>query len=166
MGRDNRHMSLMRPRHCPSPRASAGRGFTLIELMVTVVVVGILATLAYPTFVDAVRKSRRSEAFAALITLQQAQERWRAGNATYSVDVLPLVPSATTANGHYALSVLSATTSGYVLVARARGGQAQDKACATMALSAVGGTIGYGSACSACTLSQPLSDPARCWSRQ
>ncbi len=157
---------MMQPRQGSVPRTRHACGFTLIELMVAVVVLGILAALAYPPFSDAVRKSRRSEAFAALITLQQAQERWRAGNATYSADVVPLVPSATTANGHYALSVLSATTSGYVLLAQARGTQAQDKACATMALSAVGGTIAYGSACSQCTLSQPLSDPSRCWSRQ
>jgi type IV pilus assembly protein PilE len=151
-----RHRGARRPR----------RGFTLIELMVGIVVAGILAALAYPTFLDAVRKSRRSEAVAALAVLQQAQERWRASNATYSLDLAMLRIPATTSNGHYAVSVLAADATGYTLQAQARGTQAQDRACATMAISATGGAIRYGSACSTCTLATPLTDPSRCWSRQ
>ena len=149
-----------------SHRAAQTGGFTLIELMVALVVAGILAALAYPSFLESIRKGRRSEAFAALATLQQAQERWRAGNARYSTDLATLGANASTANGHYAISVLAADATSYSLSASARGSQAQDKACATMVLAATGGTIGYGSACSTCTLAQPLSDSSRCWSRQ
>lgn len=162
VGRDNPHMQMSRVRH-PS---TGQRGFTLIELMVTVVVAAILATLAYPAFLDSVRKSRRSEAFAALTGLQQAQERWRAGNASYSTDLAALGMASSSANGRYNLRVLSASATGYMLSAQAQGAQEQDESCATMAVAATGGTITYGSACGLCALSLPLTDPSRCWSRQ
>ncbi len=142
------------------------RGFTLIELMIAIVVVGILGSLAMPAFFDAVRKSRRSDAFAALTSLQQAQERWRTNNASYSDDLAALGIPAVTASGHYGLSISAADTTSYTLQAVARGSQAQDKTCATMALRTAAGSVQYGSACSTCTLTVPLADTARCWSRQ
>lgn len=152
-----------RPAQRP-PRAA--RGLTLIEMMIAVVVVAVLAALAYPPFVDAVRKGRRGDAFAALTNVQQAQERWRASKAGYAQSLALLELPATTASGHYTISIDSATASGYVIRAQAIGPQAQDKACATMAVQASGGSILYGSACQGCTLALPLVDSARCWSRQ
>jgi type IV pilus assembly protein PilE len=49
-------------------------GFTLIELMITVAIVAILAAVAYPSFMEQVRKSRRSDAITALNAVAQAQE--------------------------------------------------------------------------------------------
>jgi type IV pilus assembly protein PilE len=142
------------------------RGFTLIELMIALVVAGLLAAVAMPAYFDAVRKGRRSDAFAALAQLQLAQERWRAGNAAYTTDLSALGINAVTASGHYELSVTSADATSYLLRAAARGSQAQDKPCATMAVRAINGTLQYGSACSTCELATPLADPLRCWSRQ
>lgn len=51
-------------------------GFTLIELMITVAIVGLLASLAYPAYSNSVLKGRRTEARVALMTLMQAQERY------------------------------------------------------------------------------------------
>ncbi len=51
------------------------KGFTLIELMITVAVIGILAGIAYPSYQDSVRKSRRADAKAALLGLANAMER-------------------------------------------------------------------------------------------
>ena len=58
-------------------------GFTLIELAIVVAVVAILAAVAFPTYKDQVRKSRRSEAIAELSQLALEQEKFRANNTQY-----------------------------------------------------------------------------------
>ena len=64
--------------------ASMPRGFSLIELMIAIAVVGLLTAVAWPSFMESVRKSRRSEALAAMAAIQQAQERWRASHPSYT----------------------------------------------------------------------------------
>ena len=59
------------------------RGFTLLELMIVVAIVGILVSIAYPSYVDSVRKGKRAEGRAALADLLQQQERYMTQNNTY-----------------------------------------------------------------------------------
>jgi type IV pilus assembly protein PilE len=148
----------------------------LIELMIAVAVVGLLLALAYPSYLDQMRKSRRTDAFNALQAVQQAQERWRANrqafagsaqltaplNAPNPADAglgLPAVSSA----GYYDIAIASASATEYVVTATARSGtsQAADGACATLAVRMQGGNISYGAGSP--TLN--WTDPARCWPR-
>lgn len=58
-------------------------GFTLIEVMITVAVVGILAAVAIPSYEFAIKKARRTEARTALMQMMQMQERFFSVRGTY-----------------------------------------------------------------------------------
>lgn len=79
-------------------------GFTLVELVITVLIVSILATLAYPSYLDSVRKSRRQDAISALKSVQLAQERWRGNNPAYGT-LANLGLPATVDGGYYTLAI-------------------------------------------------------------
>ena len=59
------------------------QGFTLIELMIVVAVIGILASIAYPSYREYVAKSRRAEAKTVLLSAQQWMERFYTENFRY-----------------------------------------------------------------------------------
>lgn len=69
------------------------KGFTLIELLITIVIVGILAAIAYPAYQNSVTQSRRADAQGALTQLNNAMERVFTQNNTY----MPLVGGVPTA---------------------------------------------------------------------
>lgn len=104
------------------------RGFTLMELMIVVAIVAILAAIAYPSFMEQVRASRRADALAEAGRIQLAMERWRADNPSYETNAINggtyPVP-ADTATYDFELSAQSATT--YTLLAEAIGSQASDR---------------------------------------
>lgn len=59
------------------------RGFSLIELMITVAIVGILAAVAIPSYQSSIQKGKRAEGRAALVDLLQQQERFFGQNGSY-----------------------------------------------------------------------------------
>ena len=113
------------------------RGVTLMELMVTLVVIALLASIALPTYNTFVERSRRSEAREALADLAARQEQFFLDNKTYATSVGNLGRDTTTANGYFALSVPTATVTVYILRATAQGVQTKDTDCATMTLTSL-----------------------------
>ncbi|WP_373188007.1 type IV pilin protein [Halopseudomonas sp.] len=65
-------------------RMKASKGFTLIELMIAVAIIGILAAVAYPAYQDYVRKGHRADAAAALMESAQSLERYYSINGSYT----------------------------------------------------------------------------------
>lgn len=59
-------------------------GFSLMELMVAVAIVGILAAIALPSYKNSVRKSKRQVAISDMLLYAQAQEKYRTNNLTYA----------------------------------------------------------------------------------
>jgi type IV pilus assembly protein PilE len=69
-----------------SPSLSCrSRGFTLIELMITVVVIGILAAVAYPSYTDYIRRGKISQATSELSAMRVRLEQYYQDNRNYGV---------------------------------------------------------------------------------
>lgn len=117
------------------------RGFTLIELMVVVAIVGILVGIAVPSYQDSVRKSRRAQAKADLAEVAQAMERFYTVNNTYAganLATISFTQSPKVGDPRYTIAFSGAVTaSTFVLSAQPVGGQTSDK-CGTLTLSNTG----------------------------
>ncbi len=116
-------------------------GFTLIELMIVVAVVAVLTAIAYPSYQDALRKSRRAQAKADLIEYAALAERFRTVNNTYVGFTLQstVSPREAGAVARYNLTPAGAFTvaNSFTITATAVGDQANDR-CGNLTLSNTG----------------------------
>lgn len=116
-------------------------GFTLIELLVVLAIVGILATVAYPSYTSHLQQGRRTTAQACLLELAQAMERRYTTQFSYTGDTLPTLGCRTDLSAAYtfqfAANQPTASTFTIQAVPVTGGPQASDR-CATLGLTHTG----------------------------
>lgn len=135
--------------------AKSAAGFTLIELLIVMVIVAVLAGIAYPAYTGHIKRSHRADARAELLRMQMAVEKQR----LTTLGAKPALPAgwvvAQSVAKHYQLNLPPAAAQDYTLEARALAGdtQAEDKqgetSCAVLTLRVQGMDTRY--------------EPAVCW---
>ena len=118
-------------------------GFTLIELMVVIAIVGILATIAYPSYMESVMKSRRAAAKSCLSEYAHFMERFYTSNLAYNKDqagvnlVTPSLACSTEGrlNQYYSFAISNLTRSTFTATATPLGSQlTTDTKCGSLSL--------------------------------
>ena len=137
-------------------RVKSSRGFTLIEIMITVAIIGILAAVALPAYQTYVLRAGRTEGQAALMDAAARQEQFYLGNKTYATTIAAINGIVTTESNRYTITVDAPTggcpiTTCYKITATAINAQAADATCTALTLdsSDVKGAAG--------------TDPDACW---
>jgi len=122
------------------------RGFTLIEAMIVVAVIGIIVAIAFPSFTEYMRKARRVDAMSLLQEAAGEQVRYFSDNNRYAKDMQELgygAVAAITAEGYYTVTTSypnAPLTSSFVLTAKpVTGGlQEKDTLCESMTINSNG----------------------------
>jgi type IV pilus assembly protein PilE len=110
-------------------------GFTLLELIITVALIGVLACIAYASYSSFLLKTHRADALTALLQEQMTLERCYAEHTSYSkdCDFLPEFPK-TTPQGHYTIDLTQLSTHEYLLLATPLGSQKYDRECGSFSI--------------------------------
>jgi len=125
-------------RRCAAPRTA--RGFTLIELVITIAVGIVLVVIAVPTYQDRVRTTRRTDGYNMLVEAANRQARYFADNESFTSSLTALgyaTDPATSPEGFYQLTA-ALTAGGYVLTATPVGAQTADTDCGTLTYDSLG----------------------------
>ena len=136
-------------------------GFSLIETLVVLALLGILVAMAYPSFANSLAKARRMDGRVAVLELQLAQERWRSSHAQFG-DHRALNSPAQSAAGHYRLRIVSADDRGFSIEANAQGAQSADTPCRVLRLTRLDGHTTLASGADA-QAANPADLNRRCW---
>jgi type IV pilus assembly protein PilE len=120
---------------------TASRGFTLIELMIVIIIIGLLFGFALPAYQDSMLRAHRADAQGSLLDISAREERFMAQNNTYTTDIAGAtglnLGSAVSPAGYYNLSIAACgagtIATCYVITAAATGGQTNDTDCVFIA---------------------------------
>jgi len=126
------------------------KGFTLVEVLIAVAIVGILGAIAYPSYVSFVLTSDRTEGQRELLRLANLQEQVFIDRRSYTADMTQLGMNADpfiTESTKYSIDAVTANSGAtYVLTATAKGSQLNDTGCTALTINEVG-----------------LKSPEACW---
>jgi len=117
------------------------KGFTLIEILITVAIIGILLTVAYPSYINYVTKTHRTDGQVALMDLASRMERFYIdSNHTYEgASFATLKTSNASPRGFYNLAITNLSDTTFLLTATPTGTQAtNDKLCSSLTIDQAG----------------------------
>jgi type IV pilus assembly protein PilE len=118
----------------------SSKGFTLIELMITVAIIGILAAVAYPSYTEFVQRSNRSEGLRELLRLANLQEQLFVDSRSYGSDTtkIGLANPFITESATYSITVTASSATSFTLTAAAKGSQLKDTGCTSLTINELG----------------------------
>jgi type IV pilus assembly protein PilE len=127
-----------------------GRGFTLIELLITIVVIAILTTLAFPSYREHVRKTRRAEAQAFLMAAAAKQQQFLVDTRAFATREALAMPTPPSVEAAYVIDMPApaANPPSFQLTATPRPGTDQNQErCGTLGIDQTGAKTASGSRC-------------------
>jgi type IV pilus assembly protein PilE len=111
------------------------QGFSLLELCIVLVIIGVLSAIALPGYQSHLLKTRRTDGQTALFQLALGLEKYAVEHQQYEgADFENLHIDPLSSQGYYQLKIIKADSSGFLIAAEALKSQARDKQCAVLAM--------------------------------